>query len=328
MNFSIIIPSYNGSEFLTPCLNSLKISLNLAKISDYEIIIVDNGSTDDSVLKIKEFINSLKIAKQSEVRPWRNNCKLIINTSNLGFAAAVNQGIMTAKYDYVVLVNNDLTVDRFWFQKISSTIYQNTDTSIAVFCGTVLNRDGTRIESRGLEFFMRGKCLNINNYLPFRKSYITNHKSKLIWGSSAALAVYQKKIIQKIGLFDKDFFAYEEDVDLSFRLNRLGYHTLLTPSAISYHLGGGTSNRMGNFRQRQDFKNWIFLIIKNYSRSEFLNNLVPIIEERLRNLSGLVKSTPFFKIPSTLISIHVEILKNLPKMLQKRQRLKKLIANC
>jgi len=70
---------------------------------------------------------------------------------------------------------------------------------------------------------------------------------------------------KKIGFFDEDFFAYEEDVDLALRLDKFGYKTLLVPQAISYHLGGGTSSKMGNLRQINDFSNLIFIIIKNFS---------------------------------------------------------------
>lgn len=74
-------------------------------------------------------------------------------------------------------------------------------------------------------------------------------------------------------MFDQDFFAYEEDVDLALRLTKFGYKTLYIPKAISYHLGGGTSNQMGNFRARMDVKNWFFIIIKNYSLKEITKNL-------------------------------------------------------
>jgi len=128
-----------------------------------------------------------------------------------------------------------------------------------------------------------------------------------------------KRHHQKIGLFDEDFFAYEEDVDVALRLAKLKYQTLYIPQTLCYHLGGGTSGKMGNFRNRMDAKNWIYLIIKNYSASEFWSNFFPIIEERLRNLSGLTKLPSkltvlksVYKLPIDLIKTYGEVLIKTP----------------
>ena len=301
-SFSIIIPNYNGAQFLESCLDSLTKSLSLSK-SIYEIIIIDNASKDDSLLKIKELNHSLKIL----------NFKLKINQVNMGFAPAVNQGIKLAKYDYVVLCNNDLTVAKNYFSLLIDAI--NSYPNYTTYVGTVLDKEGTHFESQGLKFYYSGKCDNILNKQPIIKSLI-NKKPYEIWGASAALVTYKKDIITKIGMFDENFFAYEEDVDLAFRLHKFGYKTLLIPRALCYHLGGGTSGKMGNFRHKMDFKNWIFLIIKNYSTKEKMLNLFPIIEQRLRNFSGLIKNTPKGQKLSSISWVFQELKKNVPKMLK------------
>jgi len=272
INISVIIPNFNGAKYLPDTLKHLKIAINNCPDTKFEIIIVDNGSTD----------NSPNIPKLLKIE----NCKLIINPSNLGFAAAVNRGILAAKYDYVCLLNNDLNLDKNWFKLISENIKKYP--KIACFCGTVLNRDGTAIESQGITFDWSGKCIQINHSLK-----IENLKLKIspVWGSSAAVVVYHKKIIQSIGLFDEHYFAYVEDVDVAFRLKKNNYQTLLIPKALAFHLGGATSNKMGNFRAKQTFKNWIYFILKNYSLGEIILNLPKIVIERLRNLSYLLKSS-------------------------------------
>ena len=179
-------------------------------------------------------------------------------------------------------------------------ITTNKNPSIVAFAGTVLNHDGTKIESQGFSYFPRGKCLNINNGQPVSILKSQSPSPYTIWGAPAALICYQRQALIDIGLFDADFFAYEEDVDLAYRLNQKGFKTLLVPQALSYHLGGATSSRMGNFRQIHDAQNWIFLIIKNYSLGQILRHLIPITIERLRNLSGLIKATPLSQIPQTL----------------------------
>jgi hypothetical protein len=82
---------------------------------------------------------------------------------------------------------------------------------------------------------------------------------------------------------------------------------------------------MGNFRHRMDAKNWIYIIAKNYSKNEFWQNFFPIIEQRLRNLSGLIKNTPLKDIPKDFIKTYGEVIINIPKMIQKRKQIKELI---
>ena len=314
--FSIIIPNYNGAQFLPNCLKSVKTAIENCPDCQFEIILVDNASTDNSVLLFKKLTDLLKI----------KNCKLKINSSNFGFAKAVNQGIMAAKNDWVVLLNNDLTMAPDWFSLISKAITKNKSNKYSCFCGTVLNKSGNKFESQGLDFNIKGKCNNISNNLDFNPKLLSSTNSE-IWGSSAALVVYSKDVIKKIGLFDEDFFAYEEDVDLALRLNRLGYKTLYIPIALSFHLGGGTSRNMGNFRSRMDAKNWFFIIIKNYSSKEILSNLFPLIEERFRNLSGLIKNTSIFLIPQSIISTYGNVIKKIPSMLKKRKRIQILLKS-
>ncbi len=327
--FSIIIPNYNGAIFLFDCLYSLYQSIKFTS-ANFEIIIVDNNSTDNSLEIIKNFFNQYRSTKLST--------KIISSPQNLGFAKAINLGISKAKYDFIVPCNNDLTLEKNWFEIISQVIKDNQDPFITTFFGTVLNKEGDKYESQGLKFFISGKCQNISNGKPFHKSVLLKAKklntNRLVWGASAALIVYRKDIIQKIGGFDQDFFAYEEDVDLALRLIKFGYKTLYIPKAICYHLGGGTSNQMGNFRARMDVKNWFFIIIKNYSLKEIIKNLPKITEERLRNLFYLIKTTiksyklkSIIYLPISIFKTYFQVLTKIPKMIKKRKQLQKLLKS-
>lgn len=256
---SIVIPNFNGSRFLPDLFSNLKT----VTTSDFEIIFVDNGSTDNSLALVQKLCPKAII---------------IHNKTNLGFGAAVNRGIIAASRPYVCLLNNDVILAKNWFKLIISSIKKHP--KVACFCGTVLNKEGTSTESQGIQFEWSGKCLQIKK-----------QPAGLIWGSSAAIVVYKKDIIKKIGLFDENYFAYLEDVDVAFRLHQQHYQTLLIPEAVAYHLGGGTADKMGNFRARQTFKNWYYFIYKNYSPSQIFLHLPSIFLERLRNLSYLVKSS-------------------------------------
>jgi len=324
-NFSLIIPNFNGSNFLIDCLSSIIIAIKQCPSSKFEIIIVDNGSTDNSLSLIKTFF---KKNKQQNLQT--TNYKL---RSKFYCEVVVNYGIKHSRYNYVVLINNDLTIKSDWFKIISKSIFQNHNPKIASFFGTILNKTGEKYESQGLIFFPSGKCLNISNgknFLPSAKPAL----AKLIWAGSGALVVYQKNIIQKIGYFDSDFFAYLEDVDIAFRLNKFGYQTLYLPQAISYHLGGGTSHLMNNFRYRMDVRNWFYFITKNYSTPEILANLFSIILERFRNLSCLIKKTiniygikSIYVLPRDITQIYSEVFKNFFKMRQKYFQIQKLLKS-
>jgi len=315
MNFSIIIPNLNGSVLLKDCLTSLLQSINKTPSIIFEVILVDNASTDNSIDVFSELTTNL-------------HTSIILNPKNYGFAKAVNIGITKAKYDYVIVCNNDIKFDSNWFEEITKAITKKP--KYASYFGLVLNKDGSLIESTGLKYFWRGKAKNIGNKLPYNSKTIAKLKienCKLIYGASASLVVYKKDIIQKIGGFDENFFAYEEDVDLAFRLNKFGYKTLFIPKAISYHLGGATSSKMGNFRAKMDAKNWILLIAKNYSFKQLFKYFPQIVEERLRNFSGLCKQTikiyqwkSIWILPASIFQVYGQILLKLPIVLSKRNK--------
>ena len=253
------------------------------------------------------------------------NYQIIELKKNYGFAGAINRGVAVAKYDWVLVCNNDLKIDKNWLFYISKALKHQSSkvllSNLAAISGTVLNYDGTTFESQGLKFYYSGKCDNLSNGQPFSPKALKLYSSNaLIWGASAALTLYNKFILNKVGAFDEDFFAYEEDVDLSLRLHNLGYTTLYVPEALSYHLGGATSSRMGNFRHRMDAKNWIYIILKNYSSSQLLNYFPSIFVERLRNLSGLIKNTPIRDIPRDVFRTYFEVIKTIPQILKKRYR--------
>ncbi|HOR01657.1 MAG TPA: glycosyltransferase family 2 protein [Candidatus Woesebacteria bacterium] len=322
-NYSIIIPNYNGSAFIPDCLKSIFAAVKNCPQNQFEIILVDNNSHDHSPSIFKDFFSQNKLSHLQSAVYYQQ--------SNTGFAAAINYGINHAACPYVVVTNNDIVIKPDWFQIVSKVIVKNKTPKVSTFFGTILTRDGTRFESQGLKFYPNGRCHNLANGQKYLTSKLPQNP-QVVWGASAALAVYPKKIIQSVGLFDSDFFAYEEDVDMALRFHKLGYQTIYVPQAISYHWGGATSKSMGNFRHRMDAKNWIYIIIKNYSSKEIQKNFWSIFVERLRNLSYLIKQTlkiyrlkSIFYLPFDIIRTYGEVIINFPTMIQKRRHIQKMI---
>jgi len=320
---SFIIPSLNGKRLLKKCLESVFTAAENAKVRA-EVIVVDNGSKEN----IKYQISNIKNANK------KLRIALIQNKKNLGFAKAVNQGIGEIEKlrnyeinqlfeDFVVVLNNDITLEQNWLGELLKTIKKND--KIGAIQGRNLTADGKKIEGTGLIYFLNGGCLNRGNgEINDRKRY---NKEEEVFGVSAAASLYRLSALEEVGYFDDDFFAFEEDIDLSLRLKASGFKSFYNPRAIAYHIGGATVNKMGNLRARMDAKNWIYIIIKNYPLRTLLCLFPQIFIERLRNLSGLIKETikiygaakSFYLVPLSILLTYGEVLAKLPKMIKKRK---------
>lgn len=291
---SIIIPNYNGGAYLNDCLKSVVSSAQNSSNLLLETILVDNNSTDYSQ-KIFEKITK----KYSFLHP----VFLKLNR-NLGFAGAVNKGIDMSTHPLLFILNNDIKLSSDWFSKIIESINNYPDYS--VYYALVLNKNGTKIESTGFEYLMSGKCINLNNTKPYiykkRNSGFTQ-----IWGAPASAIIYKRSALKHVGNFDHRFFAYIEDVDLAYRLNKANYKTLFIPSTYSYHLGGATSSKMGNLRAKMTYRNWHYLILKNYSLSQIIKYLPGIFMERLKNLKYFFQSSSKISFPFEFISVQFQI---------------------
>ena len=288
MDISIIIVSYNTKTLLAKCLDSLRAAIAVEK----EIFVVDNCSSDGSAAMVKELY--------PEVR-------LIANSANRGFGAANNQPLADCRGDYVLYLNPDTEVAAGAIAAAVSYMRAHSQTGLAG--ARITNPDGSLQESVSYRY--------PNEKYAGRETASLAGKIACVLG---AFMIARKDIIDELKGFDEDFFAYEEDVDLSLRLHNLGYTTLYVPEALSYHLGGATSSRMGNFRHCMDAKNWIYIILKNYSTTQLLIYFPSIFIERLRNISGLIKNTPFKDIPRDVFKTYFEVIRTIPKILKKRYR--------
>ena len=185
--------------------------------------------------------------------------KLIENSQNLGFAPAVNQGISNAKYEYIFSLNNDTEVKKGSIKQMVDLISSSKDIfSVQAKMLQYDNKD--LIDDVGDEY----------NLLAWTKKTGENHKSdeylevREIFSSCAGAALYKKSLLEELGMFDSNFFAYMEDVDLAIRSKINGYHNLLCPQAIVYHVGSATSgSRHNEFKVRLAARNNVWVVYKN-----------------------------------------------------------------
>lgn len=243
---AIVILNWNGIDDTLKCLDSLQKQ----SYKDYCIILIDNNSTDSS----REIL--------SKYEKKHGNTYIIYNSKNYGFAGGVNIGIQYSlknSFEYIALFNNDAIADKNWLKELVKSI-SNQD--IGICTGLFLKQNGKTIDSTGEQYSKWG--------LPFPRdrNYTASKATKggLVFGATGGASLYRSGVFKKIGLFDEDFFAYYEDVDISFRAQLAGWKVAYEPRAIAYHKQGATANKLSGFAVYQTFKNLPLLFLKNIPR--------------------------------------------------------------
>ncbi len=238
MELSIIIVSYNTYKLLKECLYSVYDSIeNCGFERSIEVIVVDNHSTDGTIEMIKSYFPKVKI---------------IINDKNYGFGFANNQGIRISKSKYILFLNSDTVVFKNTI-KDSIKIIKN-DTSIKVLGVKLLNRDGSIQQSIGYfptiqrviywMFFIDDIPLFQRFIKPYHLSNTTlYHKILSIDWVSGAFLLANRETIIKAGLFDSSVFMYVEEVDLCYRIKKLGGDIIYNPNITIKHEKGASSTK-------------------------------------------------------------------------------------
>ncbi|HEY8886542.1 MAG TPA: glycosyltransferase family 2 protein [Candidatus Microsaccharimonas sp.] len=240
---AIVVPNWNGEDLLRTCIDSL-----LNQTIKITVIIVENGSIDGS-LKI---LDSYEKSKQVVV---------LKQTKNHGFAGGVNIGINYAiekGFDFIGLFNNDAAAKEDWAEQLVGILSKNK--GVGIVTSKILIGDTGRLDSTGDWYTTTG--------MPFPRGRNELDKGqydneKQVFGASGGASLYRATMLKEVGLFDEDFFAYYEDVDISFRAQIFGWKVLFEPTAIVYHQLSATSSKLGYFAIRQSAKNFWLIYIKN-----------------------------------------------------------------
>lgn len=294
---SIVIPNWNGKKFLPGCLDSLA----QLDYGDVEIIIVDNGSKDGSVELLQSQYPQVKLVRFAK---------------NTGFSVAVNAGIKASQGEFVALLNNDTVVEPNWISEMVRVLVEHPEAGSAG-CKMLAYDDRTLLDGAG-DGYRRG---GLPGRIGHRERDLGQFDTqRYILGACGGAALYRRSLFDDIGMFDEDYFAYLEDVDLGLRAQSAGYKCIYVPSAVMYHLGCGTTGSGYHpLVVRLSAKNNWNTIVKNIPGELLLKFLPQILYWQLYYFAVVIvrggQVIPWFH--GTFQS-----LCQLPAMLKKRRQIK------
>lgn len=265
MKSTIVIPNYNGMVYLEKCLSSI---VEDVKSHPARILVVDNGSADGSC-ELAEGTAGVEVVRMGE---------------NTGFCRAVNAGIQASDTPYVILLNNDLTIESGFIKAMEAAL-DNDPKAFSAGAQMRMMKAPDRMDNAGDYYCALGWAYDYGKGKKVSGKYL---KPRRIFAACGGAAIYRRSIMDRIGLFDEKHFAYLEDVDIGYRARIYGYHNLYEPKALAYHAGSSVSGSKYNaFKTNLSSANSIYLIKKNMPPLQILINL-PFL------LAGFAVKTAFF----------------------------------
>ena len=259
---SVVIPTWNGRDLVLACLKSLSAQT----FRDFEIIVVDDGSTDDTVARLEDRF------------PGAGLIKLDLNS---GFCIAANTGIEKSVGELIVLLNNDMTVAPDFLERLVAAA---DATNAALFAPLVLWRDDPGVVYSAGDMQRRnGRPESIG----FRHPLDGFPFSDEVFGVSAGAALYRREVFDTVGMLDPAYGIYFSDSDLSFRARLAGFRPRFVRDAVAYHVGGASLFGKTLKRTRQCCVNHVLLVLKNMPLRLILRHGPAILAERLHQVRRL-----------------------------------------
>ena len=299
---SIVLLNWNGSSFLQRFLPSV---VGCSE-GNTEIIVADNGSTDNSKEVVETNFPTVKFLQLHQ---------------NYGFADGYNKALVQVTADYLVFLNTDVKVTPGWLDPMAELL--DNDPAIGICQPKILSLDrpdefeyagaaGGFIDRYGYPY-CRGRILqevekDLGQY---------NNSISVSWASGACMMV-RADLWKQCNGFDADFWAHMEEIDLCWRAQHLGYRIMVCPESVVYHIGGGTLNYDSPLKIHLNFRNNLFLLYKNLPGSQLATKLpARMILDGLAALVFLLKgeTRSFAKV----FSAHLKFYKSLPSLTRKRK---------
>jgi GT2 family glycosyltransferase len=304
---AIVILNYNGKKHLQTYLPSV------VECSDgHDVIVIDNGSLDDSIHYISLKFPTVKFIQLKE---------------NVGFAQGYNDGLERIKgnYELYLLLNSDVEVSPGYLSPLLSRI---AAPSIAAVQPKILSHSNkTRFEHAGAS----GGFLDRNGF-PFCRGRIFdacetdngqyNEAMPVFWASGACLLI-RSTLFHEVNGFDGKFFAHMEEIDLCWRLQHKGYQIWVEPSSTVYHLGGGTLSYESNTKVFLNFRNNLYMLAKNETGFWQGKIFIRMIWDGLAAIQFLLKGKP--SLLYQVLKAHLALYMSLPRLISQRTRKKNTV---
>jgi GT2 family glycosyltransferase len=306
---AIVILNWNGEKLFDDFLPSV---IQYSTAGNIEIIVADNGSTDNSIDHLKRFYPSVNI---------------IDLKTNYGFAEGYNKAIQKIDADYLVLLNSDVKVTENWIVPCINRF--EADEKLAAIQSKILSYNepeyfeyagaaGGFIDMFGYPF-CRGRILNrveedLGQY---------NQPSQIFWATGACIFL-RTSAFKTAGGFDGDLWAHMEEIDLCWRLKNRGYQIFYEPKSVVYHLGGGTLSYGSPTKIYLNFRNNLFMLFKNLPRHQFTRIFfMRLVLDGVAAVKFIVGFN--FREFRAVVKAHFSFYQNLGKLMRKRKEIQKQV---
>jgi hypothetical protein len=291
---SVLVPNLNGEHFLEPCLTALAQQT----LPPSQVIVIDNGSTDGSVELVRRRFPKARLLTFSE---------------NRGFAAAMNAGIAETTTRFVAFLNNDAVAEPTWLEELAKCLARHPSAAAATSKLLLAGEPG-RLDGAGDGL--------TRSFLPYVRGHGEPDDGRFgdeleVFGASGAAALWHASVLREVGGFDERFFAYYEDVDLSFRARLRGYEIWYAPRSVVRHTRGGTAGQHVDFALFHPVKNRWFMLVKDLPG-----------RTAARRSAAILAGEAFFwgrtirrGAPRALLRAYREVLRDWPELRKERREI-------
>ena len=290
---SIVIPNWNGRQHLPTCLDAL----HRQTFRDFETIVVDNGSTDDSLQLLRDGYGDVEI---------------ISLPRNLGFAGGCNAGLRVARGKVLVVLNNDTEVTPTWLAELWSALEHHPEAGMATPKVKLWN-DRSRLHTTGDYVRTNGMPESRGVWEIDTGQY---DGQEYVFGAAGVAPAFRRTMLDDIGLFDADFGSYCEDVDLSWRAQLAGYRCVYVPGSVLYHKVSATGS--GPIRSFFVGRNTIWTLVKNLPTTLWQKYRRQILAAQRQRLFDAVRAWRGAAARATIRG-QAAGLTSLPSLLNKRR---------
>lgn len=296
---SIVILNYNGKDFLEKFLPKV-----ISCCDGHEVLVADNCSTDQSVEFLQQNFPDIRI---------------IQNTSNGGFAKGYNDALKEVKSEFYLLLNSDIEVSENWLQPLLDVMQD----PLVAGCQPKVraHHNPAFFEHAGAsggfldkDFFpfCRGRIFQITE----QDTEQYDDAIEVFWATGAALLI-RAELYHAAGGLDEDFFAHMEEIDLCWRLKKQNYKFMVVPSSVVYHVGGGTLDYSSPFKTYLNFRNSLYMIIKNYDGPLFPKLFRRLLLDGLAGVRFLLRGE--FQQLGSILKAHRDVYLKIKTTLKKRK---------